>query len=98
MDRCPEAFQHVLELMRDPQYPYPKKYLYELDFYGLSEPVDLRSGDSEVAVSFLDRIARSIEGIAEGIQKIHEDLDNIDDTLDEIRKEKMAESIGEQRW
>lgn len=36
IDRSPHIFKHVLGLLRDPQYPYPSKYYFELDFYGIN--------------------------------------------------------------
>lgn len=33
IDRSPHLFKHVLSLIRDVNYPYPKKYVRELDYY-----------------------------------------------------------------
>jgi len=35
IDRSPKIFEHVLAYLRDFNYPYPDKYSYELDFYGI---------------------------------------------------------------
>jgi hypothetical protein len=35
IDRDPEMFRHVLNLLRDPDYNFPKEYISELDFYGV---------------------------------------------------------------
>jgi hypothetical protein len=35
VNRPAHTFKHVLALMMDPVYPFPKKYRYELDFYGI---------------------------------------------------------------
>lgn len=35
LDRDPGIFKHVLRYLRDIHYPYPRKYLSELDFYGI---------------------------------------------------------------
>jgi hypothetical protein len=35
VDRSPHIFNHVLGLVIDELYPYPKKYAFELDFYGV---------------------------------------------------------------
>ena len=35
VDRPPHIFKHVLSLMVDDFYPYPEKYKFELDFYGI---------------------------------------------------------------
>ena len=35
VDRSSKIFEHVLCLMRDVNYEYPKKYLSELEFYGV---------------------------------------------------------------
>ena len=37
IDRSPHIFKHVLSLLRDPEYLYPKNYISELDFYGITE-------------------------------------------------------------
>lgn len=36
IDRDPEGFENVLGLLRDPAYPFNKKYNYELEFFQLS--------------------------------------------------------------
>jgi hypothetical protein len=36
VDRSPRIFEHVLAYVRDDKHPYPKKYEYELDFYGIT--------------------------------------------------------------
>jgi hypothetical protein len=33
LNRSPKIFSHVIEALYDSEYPYPIKYLYELDFY-----------------------------------------------------------------
>lgn len=33
LDRSPHIFKHVLSLLRDSGYPYPKKYVRELDYF-----------------------------------------------------------------
>lgn len=38
VDRSATLFEHVLAYMRDPKYPFPIKYIYELDFYGVAYP------------------------------------------------------------
>jgi hypothetical protein len=35
VNRSPNIFAHVFALIIDPLHPYPKKYAYELDFYGI---------------------------------------------------------------
>jgi hypothetical protein len=35
VNRSPKIFEHVLAVVIDPLYPYPKKYEFELDFYGV---------------------------------------------------------------
>jgi hypothetical protein len=35
VDRSPKIFEHILNLLRDPEYTYPFKYVSELKFYGI---------------------------------------------------------------
>lgn len=35
IDRDPDAFKHILSLLRDPTYPFPKGLEHELKFYGM---------------------------------------------------------------
>lgn len=47
VDRSPHAFAHVLELLRDPSYPFPwSRWKQELVFYGISCQNELEGGDS----------------------------------------------------
>jgi hypothetical protein len=36
IDYDPIIFRHVLNFMRDPRYPYPKKYSFALDYFGVN--------------------------------------------------------------
>lgn len=33
IDRCPKAFSHVLNFLRDDRYPFPDEYEFELEAY-----------------------------------------------------------------
>lgn len=35
VNRSAHIFKHILALVIDPLYPFPKKYAFELDFYGI---------------------------------------------------------------
>ena len=35
VNRPPHIFKHILAFIIDPLYPFPKKYAFELDFYGI---------------------------------------------------------------
>lgn len=37
IDRDARAFKHILALLREPTYPFPKRLKHELDFYGLAK-------------------------------------------------------------
>ena len=37
IDRNPEAFRHILSYIRNPDYPFPSKFEYELEFYGVAK-------------------------------------------------------------
>lgn len=36
IDRSPTGFGHVLSWAVDPRYPFPSKFKYELDYYGIN--------------------------------------------------------------
>lgn len=59
IDRDPIAFEHILNLLRDSNYPFPKKYLYELDFYGVvytdSFEKELVENRKELSLALLDK-------------------------------------------
>lgn len=38
LQRSPNIFKHVLSLLIDDRYPFPKKYAYELDYYFIDQP------------------------------------------------------------
>ncbi|ARF12672.1 BTB/POZ domain protein [Klosneuvirus KNV1] len=42
IDRSGKIFEHILNLLRDPTYSYPEKYLSELDFYLMEQPENMR--------------------------------------------------------
>lgn len=41
VERSPMIFDHVLAYVIDPRHPFPSKYFYELDFYGLTYKKDI---------------------------------------------------------
>lgn len=43
IDRSGKIFEHVLNLLRDPNYCFPEKYLSELDFYLINKPKNISS-------------------------------------------------------
>lgn len=43
IDKSGKIFEHVLNLLRDPNYYYPEKYLSELDFYLINKPKNIIS-------------------------------------------------------
>ena len=37
IDKSPVAFRHILSFLRNPDYPIPKEYIHELDFYLINQ-------------------------------------------------------------
>lgn len=48
VDRSPHIFKHILSALRDRTYPYPKKYVAELDYF-LVNLSDVKIHDPEPA-------------------------------------------------
>jgi len=40
LDRCPKAFSHVLNFLRDDRYPFPNEYEFELETYLIAFKID----------------------------------------------------------
>lgn len=87
VDRCPMAFRHVLNRMRDPQYPFPNKYAFELEFYGVA-PLTKEEFESQTdlghiwnAVTGIDAAVRSglaVSHKAQGHLKKIKDASRVD--------------------
>lgn len=75
IDRSPKLFEHVLCLLRDPSYPYPKKYKGELDFYQIK--YDLVETDEEKNI----RENKDLEGKRfQELMKIIKECDKFNET------------------
>jgi len=64
IDRSGKVFEHVLLFLQEPSYNYPDKYLFELDFYGItyntSPPAD-KLDDLSKKIDYLsDKVANLI--------------------------------------
>lgn len=69
IDRCPNAFREVLNYLRDPSYPFPPIYNYELAFYGL-EPIEVAppvKGDDYLVEK---EVATALDGLRESLRTI----------------------------
>ena len=81
IDRDPEAFKHVLNLLRDPRYDFPDQYQYELEYYGLAEPkvevpLDHRKDEMKVAPDVDPDEMRTRLGYSYDTTMIHHALDD----------------------
>ena len=47
IDRDPEAFKHILNLLRDPRYCFPEEYRYELEYFCLVDPEPEKQKDDK---------------------------------------------------
>ena len=88
VDRSPTAFGHILNLMRDIQHPFPEDYLYELGFYGLPRPANVKPSFDKplsLAVGSLAKMCSQTEIIAKELLSLRETLEtklgDIDESL-----------------
>lgn len=51
IDRSGKIFEHVLNLLRDPYYSYPEKYLSELEFYLMNQPENMRLSFTQIRMN-----------------------------------------------
>ena len=56
IDRNGEAFSHILNLLRDNNYHFPSEYLYELEFYQIDIPINIKEELTKVLKENLDNI------------------------------------------
>lgn len=55
IDRSPKLFEHVLNLLRDTNYPYPQKYLPELEYYGIDYQAEIIEDRTEKRLDELEK-------------------------------------------
>lgn len=77
VDRSPLIFGHVLDCLRDKEYPYPSKYRSELDYF----LIDLEN------VTLYDEDKTTITAIKELMNTVKELEKNNEETLKEIKEE-----------
>lgn len=66
IDRSPKAFEHVLELLRDPNYFFPKKYKSELDYFLINyDEEKLKPETNEIITNLEKKIIMLKNEIAE---------------------------------
>lgn len=53
IDRSYKIFEHVLSLLRDPTYPYPSKYIQELEYYQIKHNIQNEVDDLSTQIAEL---------------------------------------------
>lgn len=64
IDEDPTIFRHILNLLRDPQYPFPAELTYKCDYYQIT-PTQLfgNSDNSSLPVDFFDSSCYEVEQV-----------------------------------
>ena len=70
VNRPPHIFKHVLSLVTDRLYPYPAKYMFELDFYGIDNMHVNIYDKLGMLNSKMDNSLREIKNINKQIEKL----------------------------
>src|SRR3982751_2780936 len=60
VDRSSHIFDHVLAYVIDPKYPFPTKYGYELDFYGISYDSDKLYSSDRLMLQEISKLSESM--------------------------------------
>jgi hypothetical protein len=76
IDRSPHIFKHVLSLLRDSQYDFPKKYLFELDFFGIEYTATEEPPDP--IVTQLEEMKTLLRSLQNDVNTIKNDVDTIE--------------------
>jgi hypothetical protein len=67
IDRSARLFHHVLCLLRDPSYPFPTKYVGELDFYQVPHNIKKRKSSNQILME------KSLKSMEDKIDKLNVD-------------------------
>jgi len=73
VNRPSHIFKHVLALTIDPLYPFPAKYAFELDFYGI---IYNKKNLYDKYQELLDKISDMNNNFNDKFNKIHIDIQN----------------------
>ena len=88
VNRPPHIFKHILAFIIDPLYPFPKKYTFELDFYGIDyKNINLYEQNSDKIKELKDEIC----DIYCKNEKLNGKIDRLSDKMVEICDELKIE-------
>jgi BTB/POZ domain/Hint-domain len=71
IDRSGKVFEHVLLFLQEPSYNYPDKYLFELDFYGITYNT---SSPDNLLSDKLDDLSKKIDNLSDKVDEKVSDL------------------------
>ncbi len=89
--RSPRIFRHIIEFLIDQYYPFPAKYAYKLDFYGIiydktklydkyQELINITNDNYNKTRNEIKNIKNEIENINIKIQDLRQSIESISDT------------------
>ena len=89
-DRSKKVFKHILSYLQDKQYPFPRKYKYELDFYDIDYDEKNLYNCHEMTITKLNDICNNqMKLLAETDEiksQFKDELDLINNKLKDISK------------
>uniref|UniRef100_A0A6C0C6J8 Potassium channel tetramerisation-type BTB domain-containing protein n=1 Tax=viral metagenome TaxID=1070528 RepID=A0A6C0C6J8_9ZZZZ len=94
IDRSVKLFKHMYAFLLDPNYPYPKKYYSELDYYlvsydkeSLYDPNAKILEDLKIIKADIKQINRNIMTVEEGIKNMRRNFVTIEENIEAIKDE-----------
>ena len=78
IDRSPKIFEHVLSYLRDPNYPFPDKYVNELEYYGINHDIEKQN-------TLNDEIKQLNDLLNSEIIKLNDKMTQITATMNDIK-------------
>ena len=84
-DRSKKVFKHILSYLQDRQYPFPRKYKYELDFYDIDYNEKILYDSQKIFITELNEITNKL-------YNMRNELSEITDKLNTIQREKEQDN------
>lgn len=82
ISRSSKVFDHVFAALIDSSYPFPEKYVNELEYYGINKQINAIPDKHKVLIEQISELKKDLLGANDKIDNLTEKIENLESELD----------------